>query len=94
LAPSYGILNANSDSWIGVDDLFYAQGAKRLITLLNKDTYGIHNITDIVGLGPQRRMCTITQQGESNLAEWIQALRKRRRETEALDAAYDAVKKK
>jgi PadR family transcriptional regulator, regulatory protein PadR len=44
-------------------------------------------------LGPQRRMYTITPQGESALAEWVQALRQRRREIEALEAAYDAVKK-
>ena len=44
-------------------------------------------------LGPQRRMYTITPQGESTLAEWVQALRQRRKEIEALEAAYDAVKK-
>jgi DNA-binding PadR family transcriptional regulator len=44
-------------------------------------------------LGPQRRMYTITPQGESTLTEWVQALRQRRREIEALEAAYDAVKK-
>ena len=45
-------------------------------------------------LGPQRRIYTITPQGESNLAEWIQALHQRRKEIESLEAAYDAVKKK
>jgi len=45
-------------------------------------------------LGPQRRMYAITPQGEAALAEWMQALRQRRREIEALEAAYDAVKKK
>jgi PadR family transcriptional regulator, regulatory protein PadR len=44
-------------------------------------------------LGPQRRMYIITPQGESALAEWVEALRQRRREIEALEAAYDAVKK-
>jgi DNA-binding PadR family transcriptional regulator len=44
-------------------------------------------------LGPQRRMYTITLQGESALAEWVQALRQRRKEIEVLEAAYDAVKK-
>ena len=44
-------------------------------------------------LGPQRRVYTITPQGESALAEWMQSLRQRRREIEALEAAYDAVKK-
>ena len=44
-------------------------------------------------LGPQRRVYTITQPGEEILSEWIQNLRQRRREIEALEAAYDAVKK-
>jgi PadR family transcriptional regulator PadR len=44
-------------------------------------------------LGPQRRVYTITPQGEAALSEWIEALRQRRREIEALEAAYDAVKK-
>lgn len=45
-------------------------------------------------LGPQRRVYTITPQGEDVLAEWIQNLRQRRKEIEALEAAYDAVKSK
>lgn len=45
-------------------------------------------------LGPQRRMYTITPQGEAALSEWITSLRQRRKEIEALEAAYDAVKKK
>jgi DNA-binding PadR family transcriptional regulator len=44
-------------------------------------------------LGPQRRMYTITPQGETTLAEWVQTLRQRRKEIEALETAYDAVKK-
>jgi DNA-binding PadR family transcriptional regulator len=44
-------------------------------------------------LGPHRRMYTITPQGETTLAEWVEALRQRRREIETLEAAYDAVKK-
>lgn len=44
-------------------------------------------------LGPQRRMYTITPQGEAALSEWIESLRQRRKEIEALEAAYDAVKK-
>ncbi|MFZ5880812.1 MAG: PadR family transcriptional regulator [Chloroflexota bacterium] len=44
-------------------------------------------------LGPQRRMYTITPQGEAILAEWIQALRVRRKEIEALEMAYDATQK-
>jgi DNA-binding PadR family transcriptional regulator len=43
--------------------------------------------------GPQRRMYTITPQGETTLAEWVQTLRQRRKEIEALETAYDAVKK-
>ena len=45
-------------------------------------------------LGPQRRVYTITPQGEEALAEWIENLRQRRKEIEALEAAYDAVKSK
>lgn len=45
-------------------------------------------------LGPQRRVYTITSQGETALSEWIASLRQRRKEIEALEAAYDAVKKK
>jgi PadR family transcriptional regulator PadR len=44
-------------------------------------------------LGPQRRVYTITPQGEEALAEWIESLRQRRKEIEALEAAYNAVKK-
>ena len=45
-------------------------------------------------LGPQRRVYTITPQGEEALAGWIENLRQRRKEIEALEAAYDAVKLK
>jgi PadR family transcriptional regulator PadR len=45
-------------------------------------------------LGPQRRVYTITPQGEEALAGWIENLRQRRKEIEALEAAYDAVKSK
>ncbi len=44
-------------------------------------------------LGPQRRVYTITPQGEAALSEWIESLRRRRKEIEALEAAYDAVRK-
>jgi DNA-binding PadR family transcriptional regulator len=43
-------------------------------------------------LGPQRRVYTISPQGEEALVEWIGNLRQRRKEIEALEAAYDAVK--
>lgn len=43
-------------------------------------------------LGPQRRVYTITPQGETALAGWVKSLRQRRREIETLEAAYDAVK--
>lgn len=43
-------------------------------------------------LGPQRRMYTITPLGETTLAGWVESLRQRRRELEALEAAYDAVR--
>ena len=45
-------------------------------------------------LGPNRRVYTLTSQGEAALSEWIESLRQRRKEIEALEAAYDAVKKK
>jgi len=44
-------------------------------------------------LGPQRRVYTLTPPGEAALAEWMEALRQRRREIERLETAYDAVKK-
>lgn len=44
-------------------------------------------------LGPQRRVYTITSQGEISLAGWMTALRQRRREIETLEAAYDAFSK-
>ena len=47
---------------------------------------------DDSSLGPQRRVYTITPQGEDALDTWIQNLRQRRKEIEALEAAYDAVK--
>ena len=43
--------------------------------------------------GPQRRVYTITPQGELSLAGWIESLRQQRKELEKLEAAYDAVKK-
>lgn len=39
-------------------------------------------------LGPQRRMYAITAQGESVLADWMLALRQRRKELETLESAY------
>jgi PadR family transcriptional regulator PadR len=45
-------------------------------------------------LGPQRRIYTITSEGESVLAEWIEELRQHRREIEKLEAAYLSVKQK
>jgi DNA-binding PadR family transcriptional regulator len=45
-------------------------------------------------LGPQRRVYTLTPQGQETLAEWIENLRQRRKEIEALEKAYDAVKNK
>jgi DNA-binding PadR family transcriptional regulator len=39
-------------------------------------------------------MYTITAQGEAVLVEWMQSLRQRRRELEALEIAYDAIKPK
>lgn len=45
-------------------------------------------------LGPQRRVYTITSQGEEVLASWINNLRQRRKDIEKLEAAYEAVKSK
>lgn len=45
-------------------------------------------------LGPQRRVYTITPQGEEVLSGWIENLRQRRKEIEALEAAYDAINSK
>ena len=49
---------------------------------------------DNSSLGPKRRVYTITPQGEEALAKWIDNLRQRREEIEALEAAYDIVKSK
>jgi PadR family transcriptional regulator, regulatory protein PadR len=43
-------------------------------------------------LGPQRRVYTLTPQGEMTLEKWLDSLRQRRKEIEALEAAYDALK--
>lgn len=43
-------------------------------------------------LGPKRRVYTITAQGEARLTDWMQCLRQRRRQIEALETAYDTVK--
>lgn len=48
---------------------------------------------DEKSLGPQRRVYTITPQGESALEGWMQSLRQRRKEIESLEAAYAVVKK-
>ena len=42
--------------------------------------------------GPQRRVYTLTSQGEAALVEWIESLRQRRKEIETLESAYNAVK--
>lgn len=62
--------------------------------LHNLEANGLVNDSwDDNSLGPQRRVYTITPQGEAILAEWIGNLRQRRKEIEALEAAYDAVRK-
>ena len=45
-------------------------------------------------LGPQRRVYTITPQGEIALEVWIENLHQRRKEIEALELAYEDVKSK
>ncbi len=63
--------------------------------LRNLEAEGLVSDTwDDKSLGPQRRVYTITPQGEDTLAEWTENLRQRRKEIEALEAAYDAVKTK
>ena len=63
--------------------------------LRNLEADGLVSDTwDDNSLGPQRRVYTITVEGEEALAKWIENLRQRRKEIEALEAAYDAVKSK
>ena len=63
--------------------------------LRNLEADGLVSDTwDNNSLGPQRRVYTITPQGEEALAVWIENLRQRRKEIEALEAAYNAVKSK
>jgi len=63
--------------------------------LRNLEVEGLVSDTwDENSLGPQRRVYTITPRGEEALARWIENLRQRRKEIEALEAAYDAVKSK
>jgi len=63
--------------------------------LRNLEAEGLVSDTwDENSLGPQRRVYTITPRGEEALARWIENLRQRRKEIEALEAAYDAVKSK
>jgi PadR family transcriptional regulator PadR len=62
--------------------------------LHNLEADGLVNDSwDNSSLGPQRRVYTTTPQGEAILDEWIQNLRQRRKEIEALEAAYEAVKR-
>jgi DNA-binding PadR family transcriptional regulator len=42
-------------------------------------------------MGPQRRIYHITPQGEQHLAEWMEDLRRMRREIEAVEAAYQRI---
>lgn len=63
--------------------------------LRNLEAEGLVSDTwDDNSLGPQRRVYSITPQGEEALAVWIENLRQRRKEIEALEAAYNAVKSK
>lgn len=52
----------------------------------------VNGAWDENSLGPQRRVYTLTAQGDAALVEWIESLRQRRKEIEKLEAAYDAVK--
>ena len=63
--------------------------------LRNLEADGLVSDTwDNSNLGPKRRVYTITVEGEEALAKWIENLRQRRKEIEALETAYDAVKSK
>jgi poly-beta-hydroxybutyrate-responsive repressor len=46
---------------------------------------------DADSLGPQRRIYSITEEGERHLAEWMEDLRRIRQEIETLEAAYKHV---
>jgi poly-beta-hydroxybutyrate-responsive repressor len=45
-------------------------------------------------LGPQRRVYSITKEGEDYLAGWVEDLRKTRQEIDTLLAAYEQVEQK
>ena len=47
---------------------------------------------DDKSLGPNRRVYTITANGETVLAEWIENLHQRRKDIETLEEAYAAIK--
>lgn len=47
---------------------------------------------DDVSLGPQRRVYRLTPEGEKMLAAWVQDLQQRKKQIEALEAAYHAEK--
>ena len=49
---------------------------------------------DADSLGPQRRIYSITEEGERHLAEWMEDLRRIRQEIESLEAAYQHVEGK
>ena len=49
---------------------------------------------DDKSLGPNRRVYTITANGETVLAEWIENLHQRRKDIEILEEAYAAIQSK
>lgn len=49
---------------------------------------------DEVSLGPQRRVYRLTPEGENMLAAWVQDLQQRKKQIEALEAAYHAEKQR
>jgi PadR family transcriptional regulator PadR len=54
----------------------------------------VHDSWDEVSLGPQRRVYRLTPEGEKMLAEWLLDLGQRKKEIEALEAAYYAEKRR
>ena len=54
----------------------------------------VRDTWDDESLGPQRRVYHLTPQGEAALEEWMQDLRQRKQEIEALEAAYHEERKR
>ena len=51
----------------------------------------VTSMWDSNSLGPQRRVYEITKEGERHLVDWMQDLRRARKEIESLEAAYEQI---